>query len=134
MREIKFRAISISNDFSNGNWVYGTFYEDKDGYYMVEEITGSTIKINPDTIRQYTGLKDKNGNEIYEGDIVIDDWYPTEPHPIELPLGGKYKIIYFAPEWCCEKINDSSTGMVEINDFSSMKVIGNIYENPELLK
>ena len=70
MRDIKFRAKSISNDFSNGNWAYGTFFKDGNDYYMVEAITGSHIKINPDTIGECINLSDKNDDEVYEGDIL----------------------------------------------------------------
>ena len=76
-------------------------------------------------IMQYTGLKDKHGREIYEGDIVIDWEYLS-----------KY-IVRWNKEWCCfelqciKKISDTS---IEITDLTTCKVIGNVYENPELLE
>lgn len=71
---------------------------------------------------QYTGLKDKNGKEIYEGDIVKrndgTEEQQKEIHVIEFKVNGKYNA-YFSPMFMI--LGDS-------------EVIGNIYENPELLK
>jgi len=124
MREIKFRGKSISNDFSKGNWVYGTFYKSFDKYYMVEEITGSCIQIDPETIGEYVGLHDKNFGEIYEGDILKEDngnifiveWYKT---------GLQMRAL---------KTNDIFFTLLESCSIGILEIIGNIYENPELLK
>ena len=67
-------------------------------------------------ITQFTGLKDKNGKEIYEGDLIKADWHWEEP--VEVELG---------PFWFHEMIEYGLDG-------KNFEVIGNIYENPELLK
>lgn len=64
-REIKFRGKQIDN----GEWVYG-YLADEDYINDINSIDLSSIEVDRDTIGQFTGLLDKNGKEIYEGDIV----------------------------------------------------------------
>lgn len=73
-------------------------------------------------VEQYTGLTDKNGIEIYEGDVV------------QCALGAKYKVV-FSDEWCAFMLIENKTGrQVIIYPEMKLEVIGNIYENPELLE
>lgn len=131
MREIKFRGKRIDN----GEWAYGYYvggvstdnhsivYADKENFYCQDEVI-------PETVGQYTGLKDKTGTEIYEGDIMRYD-------DANYGYGGSYDKTHdgykrtvipsipkmLGPDWDCE-----SYWIIE------WEVIGNIHENPELLK
>jgi uncharacterized phage protein (TIGR01671 family) len=122
-REIKFRAWQTK---------YETMYNPTDGIYIE---FGETLVVGFDdgdlrlegedvVLMQYTGLKDKNEKEIYEGDIVSYG----KNRLFAVVWAEKYGSWYVVP--CGEYENDSELGKTE----KACEVIGNIYENPELLQ
>lgn len=123
MRQIKFRG----KDDVTGEWFYGNlFVEDTNGRTHVGTPRRMCLRVYPDTVGQFTGLLDKNGKEIYEGDIVryYDD---IEDELISAP------VIYHA-DTCSFCVQPQSSDPVGITAFWQFEVIGNIYDNPSLLK
>lgn len=142
MREILFRGKAINREngffttnYRNGDWVYGLITKLYDDRFktLPAEMTNTDgvrgIDIDYKTVGQYTGLTDKNGKKIFEGDIVKDH------------ESGLYGEVVFATAqdgfdgiggFMVDDIND---GLQNYNGFWHLvEVIGNIYDNPELLK
>lgn len=120
MRKIKFRAKAMSK--KNTNWHYGLVRSiAKDGTGFIQDQNRNCIHINIETLGQYTGLKDRNGKEIYEGDIL------------EYGTGYRESVKY--RNGCFMAIGRQSCNYLysSVGRYS-LVVIGNIYENPELLE
>lgn len=131
MREFLFRAKRLDN----GEWVYGSYYHCCGTAYGATFIVVNDfgfIEVIPHTVGQYTGLTDKNGKKIFEGDIVqYQPEYATEP-------------IHSVVEYCADKFNypafDLKNHDYEANGLQcaheegvGCEVIGNIHNNPALL-
>lgn len=82
-------------------------------------------------VMQYTGLKDKNGKEIYKGDIVI--CHPALKEDIAREKGKSYQVVYEAPSWMLKTKKDGSFAQGGNGWWNTLEVIGNIYEHPDLL-
>ena len=139
MREILFRGKRIDT----GEWVEGYPVKSvNDKYYLITYITEDSIntknevdfiyqEVKPETIGQFTGLTDKNGVKIFEGDIlkVPEDWneygvYAGEVYEVYFAFGG----FRMKP-----KYNLNNKGFW-IEDDKTFEVIGNIHDNHELLE
>lgn len=81
-------------------------------------------------LMQYTGLKDKNGVEIYEGDIVKCKVYAIDNETFEIDDIGE--VVY--DDDCCAYFIQFNEGYIHLTSAWNLEVIGNIYENPELLE
>ena len=133
MRTIKFRG----KTHGNGKWYYGSLvYSNEINAAIYFQIGSGLIKrmdwvyVIPETIGQFTGLYDCNGNKIYEGDIV--EW-------------EKDGLMYVVKFWdgmfyaSVKECNDGIFGGFPLHaltkhDDRKCKIVGNIFDNPELLK
>lgn len=133
-REIKFRAKQVDSE----DWMYGYLREvwgenqrnfviapakkfEYDGYTDTEE-----DYVQPETIGQFSGLHDKNGKEIYEGDIVLQQGY----HGNKIPMLVRFENGAFIVGYH----NGSSTRRRPMLLNNKCEVIGNIYDNKDLLE
>ncbi len=136
MREIKFRGKSIKTQGANprtGEWIYGclTLYPVPQIHDLEEE-----FDVDPETVGQFAVLKDKNGKEIYEGDVVEKIDIYSEDNSREGVGVVKYDPEHI--EFIFSQISgdDYAFYMPDGNNWSKdeLAVIGNIHENPELLE
>lgn len=125
-REIKFRGKRIDT----GKWVYGSLLQWKDGDATIcaneSENNNVLIKhdVNPDTVGQYTGKKDRNGKDVWEGDLLR-----TPEGDIMVVEWRDAQIITRCVRPHNPRYKNSLTFAYPVS-----VVIGNIYDNPELLE
>ena len=125
MREVLFRGKRTYN----GEWVKGYLYITHTGAHEIGSydaeinIERLTFDVIPETVGQYTGLTDKNGVRIFEGDIVS-----LVKHD-----GLIYKVVYVPCRY--ELVNSKGVNcfVLDIYKSENIEVIGNIHDNPELL-
>lgn len=135
MREIEFRGqtrkfgekIYADGSPKESNWEYGGFTQGIGNYSVIYSYEkNDKFVVYADTVGQYTGLKDKNGTKIFEGDIlkgtIVSQW-------------AKEEIVcyveYQRDSFVCISENKCKHKLMFAKD---IEVIGNIYDNPELLK
>ena len=133
MREIKFRGKRIDT----GEWVYGDLIENQGRYYIYYATSDTTLEneddtiivlaeeVGPDTVGQHTGQTDRNGKEIYEGDIIGGSNGSINGY--EWP----FKLLI---KWNDERCGFNTPAWGYMDSTHYYDVIGNIHDNPELLE
>ena len=128
MRDYKFRGKRLDN----GEWVYGYYISRADQtHYIITmrpnefgKVEYPVVQVDPDTVGQLTGLYTRDGRAIYEGDIIVDDEFETLP-----------RVVFWHN--CFARFSCTSTrgiGYLALSDYDAPSVIGNIHDDPELLK
>lgn len=132
MREILFKAKRIDN----GEWVEG-YYQKKNDFlgkrhlilHADNYVKWECVEIDPETLCQFTGLCDKNGNRIWENDILmahLDESYPEDVtyETVEWNVAG----------WVTREASSTDRQYLDKFDLEHYEVVGNIFDNPELLQ
>lgn len=129
-REIKFRGKRLDNK----KWIYGDLIENQGRFFIYHASNENTIEdnddgrivvvaveVDPTTVGQYTGLKDRDGREIYEGDIFLPGYF-----------GGTNVVIW--DDGNVRYIGRSPHGLISyVGREPAVEVLGNIHDNLELL-
>ena len=127
MREILFRAKRIDD----GEWIEGFLFSTNEHIYIAyqnqfdDDLFLSPkeifIEVDPETICQYTGLTDKNGRKIFDGDIIMHE------------TAGKIKVKFEKSEFMVVGIDRTMFRAWLSSIHGNFRIIGNIFDNPELI-
>ena len=146
MREYKFRGLNYQVE-----WVYGNFIHSKrfngcsNEFRIHDPYTGMESDVIPESVGMFTGLQDRNGIDIYEGDIMFNSnkTLITLKEDLRLYLvkwqNGEYdeenKWLNIKPSFVIEKIQTGEKRYMSlIFNQSQIEIVGNIFENPDILE
>lgn len=145
MREILFRG----KQKDNGKWVYGNYaVTDNNGkQHFVFQNKAFEFEVDSETVGQYTGLADKNGKKIFEGDIIKAYFNPQNSENPPYAIGsvifdnGTFKVVVRVSKNSTEykvfeKENIAAYSIEHnfLDRYYVLEVIGNTYDNPKLLE
>lgn len=107
--------------------------------YVRSNLKSECFRVIPKTIRQFTGLTDKNGKKIFEGDIIKTQPFRDKPHSLHSKTKQhigviKYRADKQGAEWYVDIDNCGKYTYCTYSEFFGCEVIGNLHDNPELLK
>ena len=129
MREILFRGKRIDNsEWETGSLVYARMGTSEEQVGIADKMTAYHTPVIPETVGQYTGLTDKNGKKIFEGDILEGDLEDN------LDPGAKWRsvVVWGKFGWNCKGGHVSLP--IDEFDIKEGEVIGNIHDNSELME
>ena len=115
LREIEFRGKEIH--YMTSVWIFG-FYDGSGSCSRIIDSDGDFHLVLPETVGQYTGVKDKNGQKIYEGDVVFD---------------GEFTglVWCFRDVACYTVVYGGISKHLEDDHPDHLEIIGNVFDNPE---
>ena len=144
MRTIKFKGKSVDSS----KWIEGYYYEECDNTYIIKDRQkdsmlnrNEAVLIDPDTVCQFTGLLDKNGKEIYDGDVLRSDKYPYSCIEIEerdnyfgvIEWNENEAAFYIVtiknPKSSVKGISDGISDYLSKSELQDFEVIGNINDD-----